>query len=366
MVKLMRRFLVAWLVGLLLPMLCFAGANQWSGTGPVLTGEAGSRMINALWLGSDGFTLFAGTGSGMVFAYSSVYTVNFQSNGGSLVGSQSVAANGNAITPNPAPTKAGYAFGGWYADAGLTSLFNFGTAIVSSLTLYAAWVPTYSAPAAVGSGNIVASFAGGGGGGMFVSAQYLGSPPGVAPVPPTVPPVVPAIVFPYGLFQFTASGFTPGGTLNFTLTYPQPLPAGTQYWKYGPTASNNAPHWYVIPATINGNTIMFSITDGGLGDDDLSALNGSITDAGGPGYPGSSPTTIPTLSALGLLLLSMAAGLLGLGFSRPTVPNHYKFTSAPFSAAALIASVTRRLFRPSRAVTSGSASPRMTATKWAI
>ena len=286
--------------------------------GPVVTGESGNRMINALVVGGDGFTLFAGTGSGMVFAYSSVFTVNFQSNGGSLVSSQSVAANGNATAPNPAPTKAGYVFGGWYVDAGLTTLFNFGGSVQGNLTLYAAWIPTFSAPAAVGTGNIVASFTGGGGSGMFVSAQYLGSPPGVSPVPPTVPPVMPAIVFPYGLFQFTASGFTPGGTLNFTLTYPQPLPAGTQYWKYGPTASNNAPHWYVFPATINGNTITFSITDGGLGDDDLSALNGSITDAGGPGYPGTAVTTIPSLSEMGLLLLSLAIGLLGLGFSRAT------------------------------------------------
>jgi hypothetical protein len=37
-------------------------------------------------------------------------------------------------------------------------------------------------------------------------------------------------------------------------------------------------------AVIEGNTVSFTITDGGLGDDDLSA-NGSITDPGGPGGP---------------------------------------------------------------------------------
>ena len=35
------------------------------------------------------------------------------------------------------------------------------------------------------------------------------------------------------------------------------------------------------PATFAGNTVNLSITDGGLGDDDLTA-NGTIVDAGGP------------------------------------------------------------------------------------
>ena len=47
---------------------------------------------------------------------------------------------------------------------------------------------------------------------------------------------------------------------------------------------------------------------GGLGDDDLAA-NGVIVDQGGPGVP--QATDIPTLSAWGLLLLSVLLGLLG-------------------------------------------------------
>jgi hypothetical protein len=43
-----------------------------------------------------------------------------------------------------------------------------------------------------------------------------------------------------GLFDFTVSGCTPDSVLNFTITYPQALPPGTQYWKYGPTPGGGA------------------------------------------------------------------------------------------------------------------------------
>lgn len=92
------------------------------------------------------------------------------------------------------------------------------------------------------------------------------------------------------------------------MTYPTALPAGTAYWKYGPTPSNPSPTWYQMPATIAGNTATFTITDGGLGDDDLTA-NGGIVDQGGPGVPDT--VDIPTLSEWAMLLLLS----LLLGFS---------------------------------------------------
>jgi hypothetical protein len=103
------------------------------------------------------------------------------------------------------------------------------------------------------------------------------------------------------MFDFSTASCTPAATLVFTVTYPTALPPGTQYWKYGPTATDPAPHWYVLPATFSGNTVTFSITDGGLGDDDLAA-NGAIVDQGGPGIPGAS--AIPTLSEWAMLLLA--------------------------------------------------------------
>jgi uncharacterized repeat protein (TIGR02543 family) len=66
------------------------------------------------------------------------YTVIYTSNGGSTVGSQSVAYN-TATTAPTAPTKTGSTFAGWYIDAGLTTPFAFATAITADTTLYAKW-----------------------------------------------------------------------------------------------------------------------------------------------------------------------------------------------------------------------------------
>ncbi|PYE60859.1 putative repeat protein (TIGR02543 family), partial [Aneurinibacillus soli] len=66
------------------------------------------------------------------------YTVMFNSNGGSAVTSQTVAHGNQASKPTD-PTKAGYTFGGWYSDAGLTNAFSFSTTITGDTTLYAKW-----------------------------------------------------------------------------------------------------------------------------------------------------------------------------------------------------------------------------------
>jgi len=66
------------------------------------------------------------------------YTVIFDSNGGSLVASQSVPYNTLATQPAD-PTKTGYTFAGWYSDAGFTTAFSFSTPITATITLYAKW-----------------------------------------------------------------------------------------------------------------------------------------------------------------------------------------------------------------------------------
>ncbi|QJR11376.1 hypothetical protein DSM104443_02451 [Usitatibacter rugosus] len=132
-----------------------------------------------------------------------------------------------------------------------------------------------------GTGTIAANLTGGGGACEFsvdpsfipLTGDPLSPPAGTGPS---------NVQFPHGLFAFDAGGCAPGSTVTIVLTYPQTLPDGTQYWKYGPTAAAPAPHWYTVPATIAGNTITLSIVDGGLGDDDLAA-NGAISDPGGPG-----------------------------------------------------------------------------------
>jgi hypothetical protein len=133
-------------------------------------------------------------------------------------------------------------------------------------------------------------------------------------VPPVAPPNV---VFPDGLFDFSTTGCTAGATLQFTITYPAPLPPGTQYWKYGPTAADPAPHWYVLPAIVTGNVAKFSIADGGLGDDDLT-VNGVVVDQGGPGAPGAPvlPRDIPTLGEWAMALLGLLLASIGVARSR--------------------------------------------------
>jgi len=94
------------------------------------------------------------------------------------------------------------------------------------------------------------------------------------------------------MFQFTTSGCA--GTITVTVTFPTAFLATENYWKFGPTPGPVAAHWYPLDATNNvnltGSTATFTITDGGLGDDDLT-VNGTIIDAGGPGV-GTTPVTL--------------------------------------------------------------------------
>jgi hypothetical protein len=86
------------------------------------------------------------------------------------------------------------------------------------------------------------------------------------------------------------------------------------YWKYGPTPASATPSWYILPATISGNTAVFTIVDGALGDDDRAA-NGTIVDQGGPGVPPSGPmvpTQTPTLSEWAMLMLALMMLVIGM------------------------------------------------------
>jgi len=138
----------------------------------------------------------------------------------------------------------------------------------------------FSGPTATGTGTATATVLCSGTPRCFFTAAAWIAAPG-SPGAPSPDPTVAGVSFPHGLFDFELYGDTPGFTATLTLAFPQPLPAGTVYYKFGPTASNHAPHWYPLPASISGNTVIFSIADGGLGDDDLLA-NSAIIDQGGP------------------------------------------------------------------------------------
>jgi len=61
------------------------------------------------------------------------------------------------------------------------------------------------------------------------------------------------------------------------------VPAGTEYRVYGPTPDDATPHYYQIPISDDDGdrSIAITLTDRGIGDDDLTA-NGVIVDGGGP------------------------------------------------------------------------------------
>ncbi len=126
--------------------------------------------------------------------------------------------------------------------------------------------------------------------------------------------------FPFGVVSLQLTGGQPGQSATVEMTYPQALPANAKYYKFGKTADNNQDHWYAYPnATISGNKVVLTLTDGQTGDDDLLA-NGVIRDPGGvavladdpgnPGTPGATATPVPTLGHAALALLSGGMGLL--------------------------------------------------------
>ena len=135
-----------------------------------------------------------------------------------------------------------------------------------------------------------------------VSARRTNS---IATPPPST------VELPYGVVSLQLTGGATASTATVVLTYPQPLPAGTTYYKFGKTQANPTDHWYEFGgAVISGNTITLTLADGGAGDSDL-LENGEISDPGGPALR-TLPTAaqpIPTLSEWAMLLL---AGLLGL------------------------------------------------------
>ena len=81
------------------------------------------------------------------------YTVDFESNGGSEVPSQSVAYGDTAMEPAD-PTKAGSIFGGWFIDEDLTEEFDFSTPISEDLLLFAKWDQVVKYTVVSGGGSI--------------------------------------------------------------------------------------------------------------------------------------------------------------------------------------------------------------------
>ena len=95
-------------------------------------------------------------------------------------------------------------------------------------------------------------------------------------------PPKPEMYFPYGIFSFTVLLKNPGGTVTVTITLPENMPRGTQYWK----CQNG--EWVDATSLLGDddgdNILTLTLTDGGLGDAD-GVANGVIVDPGGVAIP---------------------------------------------------------------------------------
>ena len=72
--------------------------------------------------------------------FAAVYTVNFDSKGGSDVASQAIV-DGQTVVKPADPTRGGYTFAGWYSDESCTTSYDFANAVTADITLYAKWDP---------------------------------------------------------------------------------------------------------------------------------------------------------------------------------------------------------------------------------
>jgi len=120
-------------------------------TPPTKTGPTFAGWFTAVNGGGTQFTASTGvTANITVYAYWSnypVYTVTYNSDGGTAVGAQHVTSPATTVVTLPtAPTKTGYTFGGWYtATSGGGTAFIATTTVVADITVYAKWnIYTYT------------------------------------------------------------------------------------------------------------------------------------------------------------------------------------------------------------------------------
>lgn len=234
--------------------------------------------------------------------------------GGSVTCSPISVAHGGSSTCT-ATAHAGYIFGSFSGDCtGATCALTNVTSAKSVTALFTQSVTGITLPEGPQVGQPLGVQLAPGNGWVIDSAgtQSLASLGA-----PSLPPGWNA---PHGVVALHLIGGTAGTSAAVVLSYPHPLPAGTVYYKYGKTAGNPTAHWYLFGgASISGNTITLTLTDGADGDDDLAA-NSAITDPGGPVVPLGAPlaaAAIPTLSQWALVLLSLVlAGAAMTGVRR--------------------------------------------------
>ena len=83
------------------------------------------------------------------------FTVTFDGNGSSQITTGTAKYETPVAQPTEAPTRAGYTFAGWYADAACTKEYDFSAPVTGDLTLYAKWTAnTYTVTFDAGEGTV--------------------------------------------------------------------------------------------------------------------------------------------------------------------------------------------------------------------
>lgn len=120
------------------------GQNWMPCTGTEITGlAAGTTVI--VRVKATATTPHGEVASCTIDASENTLTVTFEENGGSAVPDITGLSYNATISAPAAPTKTGYAFGGWYKEAACTNLWDFSTdTVTKDITLYAQW--TLGAP----------------------------------------------------------------------------------------------------------------------------------------------------------------------------------------------------------------------------
>jgi uncharacterized repeat protein (TIGR02543 family) len=133
------------------------------------TGASSPIQVTGLTFGSpETFTVTATNAIGTsdsstasnIVTPNDVYSVTFDSQGGSSISSGTFVSGGAVAAPGSTPTKSGYSFNGWFAaSAGGASLtFPYSPGVTSSITLYAQWTAVSTTPAPVVLGPPPSSF----------------------------------------------------------------------------------------------------------------------------------------------------------------------------------------------------------------
>ena len=262
-----------------------------NGTGTVASANVTNVAVNCVNVPT--YTI-GGSVSGLVTGK----TVGLLNNGGDAL---TVNANGSFTFATALTSGSAYAVTVGTQPVGQVCTVSNGTGTVASANVTnvaVSCVNMISGPTSTGTGTATGTLTGGGAAcGFAAGSGFVGTP---APPPA-------GVSFPHGFFGFTATSCpAANGAVTVTITYPTAIPPGAQYYKWGKEAGNTTDHYYTIPATISGNQVSFTITDGQLGDNDLAA-NGTITDPGAIGVTAAAAgvAPIPTTSEYVLMALAM-------------------------------------------------------------